>query len=149
MCKRGFLIGLGAALVLGACQHETGTHKCAPAQASVTPTEGPEIACPGQVPLGHGEYSFAATLPPQVVTQTPPEYPQQAARRGVRGIVILRGVVDDQGVVRQTRILRSVPMLDDAAASAVCKWRFTPAQFQWSPIAVAMTVTVEFPPRSR
>src|SRR5574338_991804 len=93
MRKPRLVIGLGAALVFAACQHETRNHGSDPAPTSVTLAEGPETACPGQVTLGHGEYAFAATLPPQLLRQTPPEYPEQAARRGVRGIVILRAVL--------------------------------------------------------
>ena len=40
-------------------------------------------------------------------------------------------------------------MLDDAAALAVCSWRFTPATMGGTSIAVAMTITVEFPDRLR
>ncbi|HEY3885256.1 MAG TPA: energy transducer TonB [Vicinamibacterales bacterium] len=75
-----------------------------------------------------------------------PEYPKEAGRLRVRGIVIVQAVIDTHGVVRQTRIIRSIPMLDDAAGLAVCSWRFTPAAMNGVTIAVAMTITVEFPP---
>jgi periplasmic protein TonB len=83
---------------------------------------------------------------PHRLAYVPPEYPKGAASLGVRGIVILQAVIDRNGVVRQTRIMRSIPMLDDAAEAAVCRWRFAPARVGGAAIPVAMTLTVEFTP---
>lgn len=103
-------------------------------------------ACPGQATLANHEMSFAADRAPKRIRGAPASYPKDAADRGVRGIVILEAGVDREGVVRQTRIVRSVPLLDDAAAAAVCAWRFTPALLSGRPIAVVMRVSVNFPP---
>jgi protein TonB len=96
--------------------------------------------------LAHGKFSYGADVAPHRLDYVPPEYPKEAARLRVRGIVILQAAIDTNGVVRQTRIIRSISMLDDAAGAAVCNWRFTPARIGGVAIAVAMTVTVEFPP---
>jgi len=98
------------------------------------------------VPLAHGEFSYGADVAPRRLDYVAPEYPKKAAGQRVRGIVILQAVIDTNGVVRQTRIIQSIPMLDDAAGAAVCRWRFTPARLRGAGIAVAMTLTVEFPP---
>jgi protein TonB len=99
--------------------------------------------------LAHGQFSYGADVAPRRVDSVVPEYPPEAARFHVRGIVILEAVVDTDGVVRQTRIIRSIPMLDSAAVAAVCRRRFTPARIRGAPVAVATTVTVEFPPAAR
>lgn len=39
------------------------------------------------------------------------------------------------------------PMLDLAALNAVTGWRFAPALLKGAPVAVTMTVTVNFEPR--
>lgn len=147
--RRHLLAGLGLTLAVTAC----GNAPIDPATSSsashlAVSTDRPEAACPGEVPLAHGDYSFAARVPPRRVKNVPPEWPAEAARRGLCGIVIVQAVLDAQGVVRQTRILRSIPMLDDAAVAAVCQWRFTPARVAIRPIAVAVTLAVEFPPVS-
>jgi protein TonB len=46
--------------------------------------------------------------------------------------------------VRDVRVLRSRPLLDDAAIDAVRQWRFTPTLLNGEPVAVVMTVTVAF-----
>jgi protein TonB len=77
-------------------------------------------------------------------TYVAPEYPDSATRERVRGIVILQLVIDSEGVVRTTRVLRSVAPLDDAAVDAVCQWRFAPARLKGRAVAVRMAVTVTF-----
>jgi protein TonB len=41
-------------------------------------------------------------------------------------------------------VLRGIPLLDDAAADAVRQWRYTPTLLNGVPVAVVMTVTVNF-----
>jgi protein TonB len=46
--------------------------------------------------------------------------------------------------VRDARILRSVPLLDQAALGAVRQWLFTPTLLNGVPIEVVITATVTF-----
>jgi hypothetical protein len=46
--------------------------------------------------------------------------------------------------VIDTSVLRSIPMLDDAAQHAVMQWRFEPALLNGEPIEVEMVVTINF-----
>jgi TonB family protein len=41
-------------------------------------------------------------------------------------------------------VLRSVPLLDEAALPAVRQWQYTPAKLNGLPVSVLMTVTVRF-----
>lgn len=82
--------------------------------------------------------------PPRKVADRAPLYPAAARSAGVRGIVIIEATVDTQGAVVDTRVLRSVPMLDEAALSAVRQWRYEPARLNGAPTAVLITVTVNF-----
>ena len=76
-----------------------------------------------------------------------PVYPDQARAQEIKGVVILEALLDLQGIVRSTQTLRSIPLLDQAAADAVCQWRYTPALVNGVPTATALTVAVNFPPR--
>ncbi len=145
------LLGMGVVLVVGAC---------GACQRPWSPRRGriPEVRPPfdaakrasnGQAPLPHDEFSYAADVAPRRLEYVAPQYPKEAARLQIRGIVILQAVIGTDGVVRQTRIIRSIPMLDDAAGAAMCRWRFTPARIGGAAIAVAMTISVEFPPTER
>ena len=58
--------------------------------------------------------------------------------------MILRATIDEKGSVREVKVLRSVPLLDDAAVQAVSQWTFTPTLLNGTPVPVVMTVTVGF-----
>ena len=65
-----------------------------------------------------------------------------ASRR--EGIVILEAVIAENGTVRDVRVLRSIPLLDQAAVDAVRQWQFTPTLLNGEPVPIVMTVTVNF-----
>ena len=73
-----------------------------------------------------------------------PVYPVIARSAHVQGVVILEAVLNAQGGVDSVRVLRSIPLLDQAAVDAVQQWRFTPALLNGQPVPVVMTVTVNF-----
>jgi protein TonB len=81
---------------------------------------------------------------PVKIRDVKPEYPPFARAAGIQGLVILETVIDERGRVASTRVLRSVPMLDQAAMAAVRQWQFTPTRLNGVPIAVVMTVTIDF-----
>jgi protein TonB len=62
----------------------------------------------------------------------------------VQGVVILETVIGPDGKVQDARVLRSIPLLDQAAVESVRQWEFTPTLLNGSPVPVIMTVTVQF-----
>ena len=82
--------------------------------------------------------------PPTRVVYVAPVYPQLALAAHVQGTVILQAVIDENGDVRELRVLRGHPLLDDAAMQAVAKWHFTPTLLNGTTVPVVMTVTVTF-----
>jgi periplasmic protein TonB len=82
--------------------------------------------------------------PPARVTYVQPVYPPLALAARKEGTVILQAVIDERGNVREVNVLRSIPLLDDAAVQAVSQWKFTPTLLNGTPVAVSMTVTVGF-----
>ena len=82
--------------------------------------------------------------PPAKTRHVPPIYPQIARANGVQGIVILEAVISETGRVRDVRVLRSIPLLDNAAIDAVRQWQFTPTLLNGQPVPIVMTVTVSF-----
>lgn len=90
------------------------------------------------VPLGQ-----VATLP-RVVHSVEPKYPDVARRRGVKGTVLIEAILDREGRVEPAvKVLQSVPMLDEAAITAVRKWRFTPGRNS-SGATVRVLVSIPF-----
>lgn len=73
-----------------------------------------------------------------------PVYSEMARIARVEGLVILEATIGVDGRVGNLRVLRSIPLLDQAAIDAVRQWEFTPTQLNGQPVPVIMTVTVQF-----
>jgi len=82
--------------------------------------------------------------PPKKIREVAPIYPPIAVAARREGLVILEAVIAEDGSVRDVKVLRSVPLLDQAAMDAVRQWRFTPTLLSGEPVPVVMTVTVDF-----
>jgi TonB family protein len=81
---------------------------------------------------------------PTQLRRVNPVYPQDAQAARVQGVVILEVVIGVDGFVRDPRILRSIPLLDQAALDAVSQWQYSPTLLNNVPVPVIMTVTVQF-----
>jgi protein TonB len=81
---------------------------------------------------------------PTKIQDVAPVYPAIAQAARVEGLVIIEATIGVDGQVVNARVLRSVPLLDQAALQAVRQWRYTPTRLDGSPVAVIMTVTVNF-----
>jgi len=81
---------------------------------------------------------------PRKIKDVRPVYPDDALAARIQGVVILEAVIAPSGSVSDARVLRSVPGLDQAAVDAVRQWEFTPTLLNGVPVAVIMTVTVNF-----
>lgn len=64
------------------------------------------------------------TTPLVLETYVAPVYPPLAGSARVQGIVIIEGNVGAAGETGDVRVLRSIPLLDNAALDAVRQWRF-------------------------
>ncbi|MCK7482729.1 MAG: energy transducer TonB [Candidatus Moduliflexus flocculans] len=82
--------------------------------------------------------------PPRLVKEVAPVYPEVARQAGVQGVVILGVKTDEQGQVADTIVLRSIPLLDQAAIDAVRQWVYEPFVQDGKPVPVVFNVTVRF-----
>jgi TonB family protein len=81
---------------------------------------------------------------PKLVKEVLPRYPEVARQARVEGVVILEAKADEQGNVIDARILRSIPLLDQAAIDAVKQWKYEPMLIDGKPRKIIFTVTVRF-----
>jgi periplasmic protein TonB len=82
--------------------------------------------------------------PPVRLRDAAPTYPEMARIARVEGTVIIEAVINAGGEVIEAKVLRSVPLLDQAAIDAVRQWKYTPSLLNGIPVPVVMTVTVTF-----
>lgn len=72
------------------------------------------------------------------------DYPDIARQAGAEGTVVVQALVGTDGRVKDTRIVRSIPMLNGAALEAVKQWRFKPASTGGRPVAAWVSVPMSF-----
>lgn len=82
--------------------------------------------------------------PPRIIKQVNPTYP---TNRGVRavGSVIIALVVSSKGLPKNPHVVKGLDKdLDESAVEAVKEWRFEPAQKNSKPVAVRVSVQLQF-----
>ena len=82
--------------------------------------------------------------PPKLIKKVDPVYPEIARQARVEGVVILECTTDIYGRVQNIKVLRSIPLLDQAAIDAVRQWVYEPMIINGRPRGVIFTVTVTF-----
>ena len=105
-------------------------------QIQVAPPSGDDLP-------KYGDYVYVEELP-EAITQVKPDYPDIARSAGVEGTVTVQALVGKDGKVKDTKITKSIPMLDAAAEAAVKQWVFKPALSNNKPVAVWVAVPVRF-----
>lgn len=121
----------------------------APPEVEVRPGEEFVLAEPVPPPLPpvvHEGYP-GLVVPERLPGAVPPEYPEIARRVKAAGVVVLQAVVDAEGRVTDIRVLRApTPDLGfgEAAIRAVESWRYRAGEVGGRPVAVRLTVVVNF-----
>src|SRR5258706_4926708 len=104
--------------------------------------------------LGHAVPAISQEAPvrvgegvsrPEIISSPKPIYTELARRARVTGTVIVEAIIDEQGNVTNTRVLKGLPMgLEQAAVDAVSTWKFKPATREGKPVRVYYVLTVNF-----
>jgi periplasmic protein TonB len=116
-----------------------------PGGLGVVVTAPPVPVAPPDPPRQSGPVRVAdLPVTPRKIADARPLYPEIARAARKEGTVILEAVLDPTGRVTQLRVIRSVPLLDQAALDAVRQWRYTPSLYGGRPVSVLMTITVHF-----
>jgi len=89
--------------------------------------------------------AFVATdSPAEPIYTVKAEMPDLARQAGAEGTVVIQALVGTDGRVSETRILKSIPVLNGAAEEAVRRWRFKPAEAGGTPVATWVSVPMTF-----
>jgi TonB family protein len=81
---------------------------------------------------------------PRLLYTVRPEYPELARKINAEGTVEVEIVIGKNGMVEDARILRSIPILDEAALTAVKQFRYTPARQRDKTVRVKAKVSIAF-----
>jgi TonB family protein len=114
------------------------------------PPSGTLVAVPGSsqpglpVPKSPQRVDGQTIKPPVRLVNVNPVYPEDAQAARVAGVVLLQITIGTDGSVVNAVVLRSIPMLDQAAIDAVLQWMFEPTLLNGVPIEVKSVITVNF-----
>lgn len=82
--------------------------------------------------------------PPKPITKFPPIYPDEARNAGVQGKVEVAVLVCEHGRVVQSRVVSSIPALDDAAVTCLKHWVFEPRVVDGTPVSTWALFPIKF-----
>ena len=82
---------------------------------------------------------------PEPIKKVSPEYPEEARKRRIEGTVWVRCLVDKNGKVRKTHVIRAdAELLIEPSVRAVMQWRFSPALLKGKPVAIWAAIPFRF-----
>jgi TonB family protein len=116
----------------------TSTQSAAVPPPPPVPSAGPRAGEPVRVRVG------VVSIVPRLVKRVEPVYPARAASARVEGLVVLEARIDATGKVTDAKVLRSIPLLDQAALAAVRQWRYAPTCLNGAGTPLLVPVTVLF-----
>jgi TonB family protein len=83
-------------------------------------------------------------MEPKKIKDVQPVYPAIAQSARVSGTVTIEATIGSDGKVVDAKVVRSIPLLDQAALDAVRQWEYLPTMLNGVPVPVLVTVTINF-----
>ncbi len=80
----------------------------------------------------------------RVLHKVAPEYPNDARKAHVEGVVRLHAIIGKDGSIKDLSVISGDPLLTEAAMKAVRQWRYQPVLINGEPVEVDTTVDVIF-----
>jgi TonB family protein len=152
--------GIGLTTPSGLIQILSGPRSARDARAFTDPTAVVTMTFSGSGRSGGSRISFdeaearpapgsparvgSALVTPVKIIDVPAILPVQAQQAGVRGMVVVEVHISADGAVTDAKILRSIPLLDEAALAAVRQWRYKPTVVNGTAVPIITTATVTF-----
>ncbi len=87
---------------------------------------------------------YALSDKPEVIHRVEPQYPELARKAGIEGMVVAKVLIDTKGNVEKVDIVKSHPMLDEAAIAAAKQFKFKPGKQRDRFVKVWMTIPFTF-----
>lgn len=81
---------------------------------------------------------------PKLLKRVEPVYPEGAQQARIQGVVTVEATIGRDGKVKGAKITGSIPLLDEAALTAVRQWEYAPTMIDGVATPVIMTVKVNF-----
>jgi len=80
----------------------------------------------------------------KLISSVPPVYPTLAKNQHVSGSVMVDALIDANGRVTTMKVVSGPTLLQQAAMDALKQWKYQPASLDGKPVAMHLTVTIQF-----
>jgi len=80
----------------------------------------------------------------KLISSVPPAYPALAKNQHISGNVVVDALIDANGRVTTMKVVSGPTLLQQAAMDALKQWKYQPAQLDGKPVAMHLTVTLQF-----
>lgn len=91
------------------------------------------------------EYEFVAVeQKPRVIKRVTPVYPELAKKVGAEGLVVVKVLINTKGDVEKVKVIKSNPLLDETAITAVRQFKFQPGKQRDRYVKVWMSIPFRF-----
>jgi len=107
----------------------------------------PSVQVPSGFAPGVARSKAPGVVMPKVIRESKPRYTREAMEAKIEGTVLLECVVQADGTVGETRVVRSLDTqhgLDDEAVKALKQWRFSPGTKDGKPVPVVVELEMTF-----
>jgi len=103
----------------------------------------------GAKPGGSSVLPFGAGMTrPSLITKRDPVYPREAAVAKVGGLMLVKCVITIDGSLRDCRVVKGLPYMDQPVLAALSSWKYTPIQYQGRAVSVEYVIPVRLVPPS-
>ncbi len=82
--------------------------------------------------------------PAKLISKVSPLYPSMARNQHISGDVRVDALIDANGRVTTMKVISGPTLLHQAAMDALRQWRYQPASLDGKPVAMHLTVTLQF-----
>jgi TonB family protein len=130
--------------------------KFAPATSNGVPVEAitlvdvdfkipPQVRISPRSETGEPIRMGAGVTPPTIIFRVEPDYTPEARDAKTRGTVGIQAVIHEDGTLEVTKVVKELENgLTDKAIEALKLWKFKPGMKDGKPVAVSLTIEVNF-----
>jgi len=79
---------------------------------------------------------------PSLLSKVDPTYTREARESNVEGLILTKCVITTLGTLKSCRIVKGIPLMDQAVLSALAQWRYSPVLYQGKAVTVEYVIPV-------
>ncbi|WP_128915605.1 energy transducer TonB [Granulicella sibirica] len=103
------------------------------------------MPCPMQEPTVNAPVRVSSgVLAKDLVKRVDPQFPKEAKRRKINGLVVLRVIIGTDGTVKKLRVISGPELLQTSFSKAVKQWVYKPYLINGVPVEVETTIALEY-----